>query len=107
MTFVATGLLLLCLWRIEPVHGSTYVPLDSWIYPAFDRLSALGYVPDAESLARPWTRAQCLVLVQEAADIASRRSTKLSAGPAANQDALRFISALQDEFRSSENDRNA
>ena len=24
--------------------GSVYVPLDSWIYPAFDRLVALGYI---------------------------------------------------------------
>jgi hypothetical protein len=25
--------------------GSAYVPLDLWVYPAFDRLAALGYLP--------------------------------------------------------------
>jgi hypothetical protein len=70
------------------------------VYPAFERLNALGYVPDAEGLARPWTRAQCLVLTEEAADIASRRSTKLSAGTALNEEALHLISTLHDEFAS-------
>lgn len=36
--------------------GSTYVPLDSWIYPALDRLQALGYVDFAYLGLRPWTR---------------------------------------------------
>ncbi len=93
MSFLAVGLLFLNL-------GSTYVPLDNWVYPAFERLNALGYAPDAEGLAKPWTRAQCLVLADEAADIASRRSTKLSAGTALNEEALHLISALQDEFAS-------
>lgn len=39
--------------------GSPYVPLDSWIYPAFDRLIALGYIRSAiigqrPSPHRPW-----------------------------------------------------
>src|SRR5882757_6920672 len=93
MGFLAVGLLLLSL-------GSPYVPLDNWVYPALERLNALGYAPDAEGLARPWTRAQCLVLTEEAADIASRRSTKLSAGAPLNAEALRLISALKDEFSS-------
>jgi hypothetical protein len=93
MGFLAIGLLLLTL-------GSPYVPLDSWVYPAFERLNALGYAPDAEGLARPWTRAQCLALTEEAADIASRRSTKVSAGVALNEEALHLISALKDEFAS-------
>lgn len=36
--------------------GSPYVPLDSWIYPAMDRLFALGYVDTAYLGMRPWTR---------------------------------------------------
>lgn len=28
-------------------EGSTYVPVDSWIYPALDRLHGLGYVDTA------------------------------------------------------------
>ena len=100
MTLFAAGLLLLGLWGNESPRASPYVPLDSWVYPTFERLNALGYLPDAEGLARPWTRSQCLVLTEEAADIASRRSTKLSAGAPTNQEALRLISALEQEFTS-------
>ena len=46
--------------------GSTYVPLDSWIYPAINRLSALGYVQNAFSGSRPWTRMECARLLSEA-----------------------------------------
>ncbi|MFZ1013025.1 MAG: capsule assembly Wzi family protein, partial [Terracidiphilus sp.] len=37
-------------------QGSTYVPIDSWIYPALDRLHALGYLDSAFLGLRPWTR---------------------------------------------------
>ncbi|MGH9710749.1 MAG: phosphatase PAP2 family protein, partial [Candidatus Acidiferrales bacterium] len=48
--------------------GSPYVPLDSWVYPALDRLAALGYI-DTEFLGmRPWTRIECAQLTQEAGD---------------------------------------
>ena len=30
--------------------GSSYVPLDSWMVPAFDRLEAMGYLPTASSV---------------------------------------------------------
>ena len=40
----------------EPVTGSTYVPIDSWIYPALDRLQALGYINYSYRGLRPWTR---------------------------------------------------
>ena len=43
--------------------GSPYVPIDSWAYPAFDRLAALGYVPSAYANLRPWTRMECARLV--------------------------------------------
>ena len=78
-------------------EGPVYVPLDSWIYPAFKRLASLGYLPDAESLSAPWTRQQCSMLVKEAEDIASRRSTKVSAG-ALSGEAFQLISALKTEF---------
>jgi hypothetical protein len=38
---------------------SIYVPLDSWIYGALDRLAALGLIPSQISGLRPWTRAEC------------------------------------------------
>lgn len=49
--------------------ASPYVTLDSWVYPAFDRLAALGYVQTAFAGQRPWTRAECARLVEEAGDL--------------------------------------
>ena len=47
--------------------GSSYLPLDSWVYPALERLAGLGYI-ETESLSlRPWTRLECARLVAEAA----------------------------------------
>ncbi|MGA6983361.1 MAG: capsule assembly Wzi family protein [Candidatus Sulfotelmatobacter sp.] len=46
--------------------GSPYVPLDSWIYPAMERLIALGYIQSADLGMRPWTRMECARLLQEA-----------------------------------------
>jgi hypothetical protein len=40
----------------QPPRGSTYIPIDSWIYPALDRLHALGYINYAYLGLRPWTR---------------------------------------------------
>jgi len=46
--------------------GSPYVPLDSWIYPALERLSALGYIKTGYLGIRPWTRMECARLLEEA-----------------------------------------
>ncbi len=54
--------------------ASTYVPLDSWVYPAFDRLAALGYVQTDFAALRPWTRMECARLVLEAEDRAAEES---------------------------------
>jgi hypothetical protein len=48
--------------------GSPYVPLDSWVYPAMDRLTALGYVHSGFADMRPWTRIECARQTQEASD---------------------------------------
>ncbi len=65
-------------WSLPAVHrdrpghwaarnmASPYVPLDSWIYGAFDRLIALGYIHTAFQDMRPWTRMECARLVVEA-----------------------------------------
>jgi hypothetical protein len=44
--------------------GSTYVPLDSWIYPAIDRLHSLGQVDTAFLGIRPWTRLSILHMLE-------------------------------------------
>jgi hypothetical protein len=83
--------------RSAAASGPVYVPLDNWVYPALKRLASLGYAPDAESLAMPWTRRQCTLLVAEAVDIESRRSTRLSAGKL-NALARELIEQLKAEF---------
>jgi membrane-associated phospholipid phosphatase len=46
--------------------GSASVPLDSWIYPALERLVALGYIKTAYLGIRPWTRIECARMLEEA-----------------------------------------
>jgi hypothetical protein len=48
--------------------GSAYVPLDSWVYPAFDRLAGLGYLSTAFQGTRPWSREQCTHMLQDVED---------------------------------------
>jgi membrane-associated phospholipid phosphatase len=80
-----------------PSHlGSPYVPLDSWVYPAMERLAALGYIKSASLGIRPWTRLECSRLLSEAADLAADTD-----GPAEVQDLFR---ALSEEF-AGESDR--
>jgi hypothetical protein len=54
--FTACGNLLTGGGQYDQARGSTYVPMDSWIYPAMDRLHALGEVDIAYIGMRPWTR---------------------------------------------------
>jgi capsule assembly protein Wzi len=49
-------------------QGSPYVPLDSWIYPALDRLAAMGLIDSGFAGMRPWTRNECARLLGEAGD---------------------------------------
>ncbi len=70
--------------------GSAYVPLDSWIYPALERLIAMGYVQSANLGIRPWTRLACARMVQEAAD-------QISNGDAPSE-AVKIYRELSTEF---------
>jgi hypothetical protein len=49
-------------------EGSTYVPMESWIYPALDRLHALGYLNGAFLGIRPWTRLSIAHMLEQSAD---------------------------------------
>jgi hypothetical protein len=49
-------------------EGSTYVPIDNWIYSAMDRLHALGYVDSAYLGLRPWTRRSIAHMLALSAD---------------------------------------
>ncbi|HWH59814.1 MAG TPA: capsule assembly Wzi family protein, partial [Terriglobales bacterium] len=79
----------------HPYHrkdmGSPYVPLDSWIYPALDRLEALGYLPEGFLGQRPWTRMECARLISDASDEIAEES----ASPA---EASHILDDLNDEF---------
>jgi hypothetical protein len=72
-------------------EGSPYVPLDSWIYEALDRLAGLGLVDSGFAGLRPWTRGECLRLVNEAADRVTASDD--------NTEGARLVSALQHEFQ--------
>jgi membrane-associated phospholipid phosphatase len=70
--------------------GSAYVPLDSWIYPALERLTALGYVKTTSLGIRPWTRLECARLLGEA----SEKQPDVDAPREVQQ----LFSALSEEF---------
>jgi len=72
--------------------GTPYVPLDSWIYPALDRLAGLGYIDSAFSGMRPWTRRECLRQLHEA------EAKGVDAGE--DSEAGRLIDTLEREFQS-------
>lgn len=46
--------------------GTTFVPLDSWVYPAMERLQALGFFPTMVQQIKPWARMECARLTLEA-----------------------------------------
>jgi membrane-associated phospholipid phosphatase len=72
--------------------GSPYVPLDSWIYPAIERLASLGYIHSAFLDMRPWTRVECANLVQEAGEEIAVEESDSGEGD-------RIYATLQREFQ--------
>lgn len=70
--------------------GSTYVPMDSWVYPALDRLHSLGYVDTTFLGLRPWTRLSIVHMLQETAD-------KIDSNPQ-DEEARDIYLKLVDEF---------
>lgn len=71
--------------------GSTYVPLDSWVYPSLERLAALGWVRTGLVSLRPWTRMECARQLREAQERVANLDRK--------DPAVRLVGALADEFR--------
>jgi hypothetical protein len=76
--------------------GSPSVPLDSWVYAAFDRLAALGYAPSAYANLRPWTRMECARIIAAAGD--DLVVDNLGAKDNHQSEAYRLHSALAAEF---------
>jgi hypothetical protein len=79
-------------WQAKDM-GSPYVPLDNWIYPAIDRLTAMGYIHTGFADMRPWTRMECARQVEEAED-------SISQDAADESEAARIFRELQTEFQS-------
>jgi membrane-associated phospholipid phosphatase len=77
--------------RARQRMGSTFVPLDSWVYPAMERLSALGYVTTGMMGMKPWTRIECAVLTEEAGEA-------LQQDPNSMEDAAKLQLRLEQEF---------
>jgi len=70
--------------------GSPYVPLDSWIYPALERLAGLGLIDSGFAGLRPWTRRECMRQLGEAEE-------KLTGEE--NNEVQKLVDALQRELR--------
>ncbi|HEV7673604.1 MAG TPA: capsule assembly Wzi family protein [Candidatus Angelobacter sp.] len=75
-------------------RGSPYVPIDSWVYPAFDRLAAMGVLNSGIVGQRPWTRKECSRLVEEISGEVDESNP---------DEASRIYSALAREFASEVN----
>jgi hypothetical protein len=71
--------------------GSAFVPLDSWIYPLFERLVGWGYINTALMGLKPWTRLECARLTDEASESLRREETP-------NRQALALQSRLLEGF---------
>ncbi len=79
-------------WARQPKNmGSPYVPPDSWIYPAFERLAAMGYLDSDIVGMRPWTRLECARLLGEAED-------HLGEAASGATEPSRLYNALANEF---------
>ncbi len=82
--------------RRRPANlGSPYVPLDSWVYQAFERLSAMGYVSVANFAIKPWTRFECATMLAEAQD---KLNAAVQRGGDAPEEAVRIDTELRGEF---------
>lgn len=51
--------------------GSSYVPLNSWVYPAIERIAAFGYIERTFLGMKPWTRMECAQLLEQAGEAAA------------------------------------
>jgi hypothetical protein len=77
--------------------ASTYVPIESWVYPAFERLAAEGYLPAAFFGLRPWTRMDCARLVDEAEELVDEDEGQIATRPASS-DVPALLASLKEEF---------
>jgi len=79
-------------WKPSPKSfGSPFVPLDSWIYPALERLAAMGFLKTEFEGLKPWTRLECTNLFLEAEGKVRERAPEF-------REANKIVGHLQTEF---------
>ena len=78
--------------------ASTYVPIESWTYPAIERLAMAGYVQTAFAGLRPWTRMESARLVAEALEQQIDHQNDLDSGEVVNEQMNSLIKNLAGEF---------
>lgn len=71
--------------------GTTFVPLDSWVYLAINRLAGLGYIRTEIAGLSPWTRMECARLTEEARE-------RLEDGGIVDAQAVAVVERLRREF---------
>ena len=72
--------------------GTSYVPLDSWVYPAMERLEGLGYIRTGFEGLKPWARTEVARLIEEASE------NPPTVSPAVEEEAQSLLRALSMEF---------
>jgi len=77
--------------------ADVYVPLDSWVYPALDRLRGLGYLDTAFLGIRPSTRRSIQRMLDEVSE---------EENVPADSQAAEIVAALAREFGSEESDED-
>src|ERR1700761_6259535 len=70
--------------------SSSYIPVDSWIYPAFELLISRGLARSAFLNRLPWTRETGARLIEEADDLAP--------GSNSDENTAETLIALEREF---------
>ncbi len=81
-------------------NGSTFVPMDSWIYPALERLANMGAIPSQSVAIRPWTRQECRRQLRQAEDILfGFGSLDTDLDSVTKQEAARLLPDLERELR--------
>ncbi|WP_246153703.1 capsule assembly Wzi family protein [Terriglobus albidus] len=81
-------------WARLDAYGSTNVPMDSWVYPALERLANLGLIPSQSISIRPWSRNECRRQLREA----ESNYLTISPGDRVMDEAEGLISDLKQEF---------
>jgi len=69
--------------------ADVYIPVDSWVYPALDRLHGLGYLNRGYLGIRPWTRRSIQRMLDDTSQAEDIRN---------NAQAFEILASLQREF---------